>query len=109
MSEVTYKKEFFECMCHRNDHTIEVSFWDYGDGELPEILLHVFLCDRPGLLGRIRRAFQYIIGKRTIYGHFGEWTLDINDADRFMHFLKEYKKSFKKWQEAKMKRTSDHR
>jgi len=101
MSKEIYENEHFDCMCHHMEHAITVSFWDYGDGELPEILLHVALCQRPKLFSRIWLALRYIAGKRSVYGHFGEWTLDQEDADRFMSFLSKYKESFKKWKDRK--------
>lgn len=79
--------EYFECSCYSPEHTLRFMLHSPED---PEIFVHVFLGPDP-LFKRIWNAIKYVFGYRCRYGHFDEFILRPEDAERLIALLQEYK------------------
>lgn len=76
--------EYFECQCSTPEHTLR--FWFDGDEEYPCVYASVFL-DEPPLHRRLWLALKYVLGYKSRYGHFAEFMLRPEDADRMIGML----------------------
>lgn len=77
---------FFECQCGSDEHTLRFTL-DKEDGE---ILVHSFLADH-GFWKRLWMGLKYICGYKCKYGHFGEWIMRKEDADKLTEMLERFK------------------
>ena len=74
--------QFFECMCHSDEHTLKFVY-DPDDNEL---YTTVFL-NETRLWHRIWNAIKYIFGYKCKYGHWNCWLLQPEDIDRLKTLL----------------------
>lgn len=95
--------EWFECQCGDEEHTIKFVYdsglyrGDYKvEFQRPEVYLSIFL-ETDGFFKRFWTATKYIFGYKSRYGHFGNWTLESDDAERLIGFLDRYVKRMEKW------------
>lgn len=84
------KPEYFECSCHSPEHTLRIWFDD--DEDYPCIYASVFLDSDPWY-DRIWKGLKYILGYKSRYGHFAEFLLRPEDADRMIRMLEALKKA----------------
>lgn len=75
------KPEYFECRCSTPEHTLR--FWFDDDEEYPCVYASVFL-DGPPWHRRLWLGLKYILGYKSRYGHFAEFMLRPEDADRLI-------------------------
>lgn len=88
--------DYFECACKNDEHTLRFWLDDWDDGYPPELYAHVFLIgDR--FFKRLWQAVLFIFGHKSRFGHFDEWILDEDDADRMIALLKDFKTNRKNW------------
>jgi len=87
------KPDYFECMCHSPEHTMQ--FW-MDDDDPPTLYAHVFLSLDPWWQ-RIWNSVKYILGYKCRYGHFDEFLLNPEDCDKFIELLTRYKKASEKY------------
>lgn len=80
------EKQYFECMCHSDEHTLRFSY----DPDENEMFTSVFL-NEYGFIRRIWNALKYIFGYKSQYGHFNCWMLNPDDADRLITLLSKIK------------------
>lgn len=78
---------YFECICGHDEHTIRFTL----DKEEKEIYTSVFLANHRNFFVRIILGIKYIFGRKSRYGHFGNWVLNPDDANRLEQMLKEFK------------------
>lgn len=66
------RKELIVCDCGDIDH--QMVLFHYKDEDFMEeyIIVNIHLADSLSLWERIKYALLYIVGKRSIYGAFGE-------------------------------------
>lgn len=81
------KTEYLECNCHSPEHTLV--FHTYDDE--PMIYMHVFLKPDP-FFKRIWNSIKYIFGYKCKYGHFDEFIMNPDDADKLIEILQRIKK-----------------
>lgn len=72
-------RELFICKCGNVEHQLIFSHSDDKDDK--EIYLSVHLIP-DNFWRRIKNAVKYILGYRSRYGHFDEFILDPEDADK---------------------------
>lgn len=87
------KCEYFECSCKSPEHTLRFMLCD------DELYAYVFLRPEP-LYKRIWNAVKYVFGYQCAYGHFDEFILHYNDADRLVTLLNKYKENHDQRQSA---------
>lgn len=80
-------RHYFECACHSPEHTL--SFWLDADDQ-PMLAAYVFL-GHNRWFKRVWAAIKYVFGYRCCYGHFDEFILQPDDADRLIALLTKYK------------------
>ena len=86
------KPEYFECRCSTPEHTLR--FWFDDDEEFPCVYASVFLDNDPWHK-RVWRGIKYILGYKCRYGHFNEFLLRPEDADRLIAILEALKNAKK--------------
>lgn len=84
------KPEYFDCQCHSSEHTLRMWFDD--DPDFSCVYISVFLGNY-GFIKRAWNALKYVFGYKCRYGHFDEFMLRPEDADRFIAVLKRLKKA----------------
>lgn len=84
--------EYFECRCHSPEHTLR--FWFDDDEEYPCVYASVFLGSVPWPR-RVWLGIRYIFGYNCRYGHFDEFLLRAEDADRLIAIAEALKKATK--------------
>lgn len=84
------KPEYFECQCSSLEHTLR--FWFDDDESFPCVYASVFLDEAPWHR-RLWMGLKYIFGYKSRYGHFGEFMLRPEDADRLIAVLEKLKKA----------------
>ena len=88
--------DYFECACKNDEHTLRFWLDDWDADWPPELYAHVFLIgDR--FFKRLWQAVLFTFGHKSKYGHFDEWILDEDDADRLIDMINEFKKTRSKW------------
>lgn len=76
--------ELFICQCCNTEHQLIFSSID------DEVYVSVHL--RPGNFWyRLKNAFRYLLGKRSIYGDFDEFIFKKEDADRLQSIVDKLK------------------
>jgi hypothetical protein len=76
---------FFECQCGDDEHTLRFVL----NKDDQEIYAHVYLNQYHNVFGRIWAALKYIFGYKCKYGHWGEWILREEDAQRLRGMVTE--------------------
>lgn len=79
------KREFFECQCHSDEHTLK--FIADEDEEDPEIFTAVFLHSGPWYT-RVLKGIKYIFGYKCRYGHWDCFIMKPEDSERLINLLK---------------------
>lgn len=85
-----FKSEYFECSCSSSEHTLRFMLWE---GDEPEVYAHVFLAPDP-FFARIWNAIKYVFGYRCRYGHFDEFIMQPEDAERMIDLMTRYKELY---------------
>lgn len=85
------RTEFFECICHSDEHTLRFSY-DPGPEEMG-IWAGVFLNQYHNIFQRIWITIKYVFGYKCKYGHWDCFQFKYNDIDRFVDMLTTYKNS----------------
>lgn len=85
------KVEFFECVCTSDQHTLRFSLDSYDPKDV-ELYVSVFLNQYRNFFCRIWIAIKYIFGYKCRYGHWDCTILKIEDADRLIDLLENYKR-----------------
>lgn len=83
-----FKKQTFICGCHSNEHQISMLLDTDND-----LFFTVHLAPLP-FFRRIKNAIKYIFGHRSVYGDFEEFILKIEDVDKMIEILQEFKKDY---------------
>jgi hypothetical protein len=111
--EYEIQREYFECDCYSDEHTVK---WTFIDEEIgPELYFSVFLNDYADAtilrymewlptpifllihhfiaipIARIYRSIKYIFGYRSKYGCFDSFNLRYEDADRMIGLIQKFK------------------
>jgi hypothetical protein len=84
--------KYFECRCHSPEHLLRLWFDDEDD--FPCVYLSVFLDNAPWHR-RLWLGLKYILGYKCRYGHFDEFLLRPEDADRMIEMLEALKRAGK--------------
>ena len=87
------KQYYMACSCSSVEHMLVFSM--DPDDEFPELWLDIFLADTVWYK-RLWKGIQYIFGKKSKYGHFGNWSLDIKDIPKMQAMLVEYEDAYNK-------------
>lgn len=82
------EQNYFECACGLVEHTMRFTLNDtsYGFGVYATICLNH---DAP-LWKRLWITAKYLVGHRSIYGHFGTWILHREDTQRLLDMCEEH-------------------
>lgn len=81
------KNEYFECRCHSPEHTLAF----YLDEEEPKMLYGVIFLNSGSFFTRICNSIKYIFGYKCKYGHFDEFIVDPENAQRLIDLLEKIK------------------
>lgn len=84
------KPEYLECRCSTPEHTLR--FWFDDDKDFPCVYVSVFLEEYPWYR-RLWLGLKYIFGHKCRYGHFSEFMLRPEDADRLASIAEGLKSS----------------
>lgn len=84
------KNELFVCECECLEHSLVLKIDDY-EGWMPSAFVCVHLSQVGGFLKRLKRAFHYVIGRKSPYGDYVEFMLKFDDVDRLIDILMKYK------------------
>lgn len=88
MEKERHEVQFFECDCHDLEHLIKFELWiDKNDADL---YLSVFLNQHRNFFKRIWIAIKYIFGYKCRYGHWDNWSLAIEDAERLKNLIEKF-------------------
>ena len=79
---------YFECQCGADEHLMRITI--DKDPHDPGIYAHFFLDSYRPWHQRLWDATKYVFGYRCKYGHFGEWILRDEDAERLKVLLEDY-------------------
>lgn len=83
------EKISFECHCHSPEHLLRFYLEEEGNRE-KYLYASVFL-NEDRFFKRLWQGLKYIFGYKCKYGHFDEFILNPEDADRFIDMLKKFK------------------
>ena len=81
------KTEFFDCLCHSNNHLVRFTL-DSGDD--PALFLSYQLIPHKHVFRRIWVAIKYVFGIPMKYGHWQETLLNYKDSSRLYDLLDMY-------------------
>ena len=85
------KTEFFECECYSDEHLLKFILDE--DEEYPSLCVSIFLSQPHSFIKRIWLAIKYIFGYKCKYGHFDCFLFNVQDSDRLVALLQNYKKA----------------
>jgi len=80
--------QYFECLCHSNEHTLKFSLDD--NEEYPDLYASIFLIHHRNVFKRIWIAIKYVFGYKSSYGHWDEWLLRPEDSVKLRELLEKY-------------------
>ncbi len=80
---------YFECECFSDEHTLKFTF----DKENKELYTSVFLFNYEPIWKRIWTAIKYVFGYKSKYGDWDSFSMRIEDADKLIGLLEEFKKA----------------
>lgn len=83
--------EFFECVCGMDEHTLRFKL-DAYDPEDVELYTSVFLNQYRSFFGRLWIAIKYLFGYKCRHGHWDCTIIKLEDADRLIALLENYKR-----------------
>lgn len=92
MQEIA-RHEFIECICHDPAHAQQLSllFWaDPDDPDKPtepELYFHTQLNHRYGFWGRLWNAIHYVLGRKSVFGHWSEGTIGYEQLPRVKELI----------------------
>ena len=86
-------EELFLCECGDTSDQVIMQWFDDQDDEYPNVYVSFFLRKKP-LWERIKLGIQYIFGKRSKYGEFGEVILKPEDYEKMQKVTDFLKKSY---------------
>jgi len=95
IQDVDDKKQFFECACHSDEHTVSFLYLKTDDPVDREVYLSVFL-ETDGFFRRLWTALKYVFGYKCRYGHFGCWILRKEDLERLIKLLEVYREDMER-------------
>lgn len=78
------KIDYVECVCCHPEHVLRFLSQETAQG--PVLSAYVFM-ERGGFWRRLWTAVKYVFGVDNEFGHFGEWELHPQDADRLVGIL----------------------
>lgn len=84
--------EYFECMCHSDEHVLRVTL-DLDESEqnpdlrMPCIYASVYLTPSRGFWARLWYGLRYAFGYQSKYGAFYSWMLDQKEAYKLRDFI----------------------
>lgn len=78
------KIDYVECVCCHPEHVLRFLTQETDHG--PVLSAYAFM-ERGGFWQRLWNAVKYVFGVSTEFGHFGEWELHPQDADRLVEIL----------------------
>jgi hypothetical protein len=84
---VKQKIEHFRCSCGHNEHQFEFTSYDWEDG--PDANMQAFLANKVWYR-RLLIAMKYVFGHKSVYGHFDEVCLNIEDVTRLRKWCEEF-------------------
>lgn len=80
--------ELFICKCHNVEHQLIFSY----NKDWEEVFVSVHLVPESNIFKRIWKALQYVFGHRSVYGHFDEFILEKDDAEKLQQVVNHLKK-----------------
>lgn len=80
------QKEYFECACHSDEHTLKFVY----DPDENELYTSVFL-NEDRFFHRVWNGLKYIFGYKCKYGHWNCWLLRPEDVDRLLKLINKVK------------------
>lgn len=83
--------EFFECVCGADEHTLRFKLDAYDPKDV-ELYTSVFLNHYRSFFKRLWVAIKYLFGYKCRDGHWDCTMLKLEDADRLIKLLEEYKR-----------------
>lgn len=83
--------EFFECACGADEHTLRFKLDAYDPKDV-ELYTSVFLNQYRGFFGRLWVAIKYLFGYKCKDGHWDCTMIRLEDADRLIALLENYKR-----------------
>lgn len=83
--------EFFECVCSSDEHILRFKL-DACDPDDVELYTSVFLNQYHNFFGRLWIAIKYLFGYKCKYGHWDCTMIKLEDANRLIKLLEEYKR-----------------
>lgn len=89
--EEEIKKEYFECSCFSEEHTLRFTLYPAEEDSPPDLFTSVFLNQHRGFFRRLWIAFRYLFGYKCRYGHWDCFLLNPKDVDRMILLLQAYK------------------
>jgi hypothetical protein len=73
------------CACGHPEHQFDLTYWDWGDGDL-DMFLTIHLAKDRNILRRIRYAIRYVFGYQSKYGAFDEVVISPQMAKQISEF-----------------------
>ena len=89
MDKLNDNRQFFDCACLSEEHTLRFDLWDWTP-EPPELYLSVFLNQWRPWYGRLWVAIKYLFGYKCRYGHWDNTIIRVEDAPRLQQLLGRY-------------------
>lgn len=89
--------ENFECICTSDEHRLSFRLQNFNagnDDDCPdqvELYISIFLNNYQSFWKRIWIAMKYIFGYKCQYGHWDQWSLRHEDADKLINLIKNFK------------------
>ena len=83
MSDQIIRPDYFECVCYSNEHTLKFEI----DEEENVLYTSVFLNHYHNVFKRAWVAVKYVLGYKSVYGHWDCWILRSDDVSRLKQTL----------------------
>jgi hypothetical protein len=122
------KTEWFQCICHEDEHTLKFSLLDLPEEKNIEFFATIYLNNEfstvhgldwlPGPIFRLldwalfvpARKFwvcvKYFFGYKCKYGHWDVWQLQPEEVDKMIEMLKAFKEKKAEYENASKKISS---
>lgn len=89
---------YLGCECHTPEHIVRVSYFDWGEKDMPELYFELQADRHLGFWQRVKMAWAFVFGRSNL-----EWHDVIpvhTDVENLRRVLDNYANDYKLWQEA---------
>lgn len=89
---------YLGCECHTPEHIIRVSYFDWGEKDMPELYFELQADRHQPFWHRVKMAFKFVFGRENLSWHDNIPTR--NDITKLQRVLDNYQKDYILWEQS---------